>query len=153
MVSIPKSWVRELLVDPAFSLTFIVHRVKPNNTLEEHVQFGMRSRVLRYFKERSKHICGAHAFKALIFETVHWVLTDDNILELLNGTVRLVNVIQARNLNKPSDVVRKKLVVDNPSSELVPFVGRSAVYAQPPFTILPARLSMFEERRLDYSCT
>jgi hypothetical protein len=43
-------------------------------------------------------------------------LTGDQIFEGFDGSAPLVNIVEARDLDQPSDVVRKQLVVDHPFS-------------------------------------
>ncbi len=62
--------------------------------------------------------------------------TDNDILKGLDRSIRLVHVIQSRDLDEPSDVVRVELIVDDPLCELVPFVRGPTVDAESPFTVL-----------------
>jgi hypothetical protein len=48
----------------------------------------------------------------------------------------LVDAVETRNLNEPPYVVAVEFVVDDPFRELVPFAGRTAINADPPFAVL-----------------
>ena len=48
----------------------------------------------------------------------------------------LVYVIEARYLHKPTNVVRVKLMIDDPSGQFVPFVFISTIDTDAPFAIL-----------------
>ena len=64
------------------------------------------------------------------------MLTSDDTFKVLHLTGHLVNVVQPRNLNQPSDIVRVEFVMDDPFSELVPFVWGAAIDTDPPLAIL-----------------
>jgi hypothetical protein len=50
------------------------------------------------------------------------LLTLDDILEIFDQAPAPEHLVQPRNLDEPSDVVRDELVVDDPFRELVPFL-------------------------------
>ena len=54
----PQSRIGELLVVAPLCLGLIVNSIKPNDSLEENVEFGVRRRVLRDLEQRLEHVCG-----------------------------------------------------------------------------------------------
>jgi len=54
------------------------------------------------------------------------LLTPDDFFEIFHSSTLLENVIQSRDLNEPSNIVRKEFVLDNPFRKLVPFFGITA---------------------------
>lgn len=59
----------------------------------------------------------------------HLWLTPHDVFECIHLTCGFVDFVQPRDLNEPSDVVRQELVVDDPFSQLVPFVQVSRLSA------------------------
>jgi hypothetical protein len=49
--------------------------------------------------------------------------TVHNFLEVVHVPALFEDVVESRNLDEPADIVREKLVVDDPLRELVPFTG------------------------------
>lgn len=48
--------------------------------------------------------------------------TADNILETVDQPLTLVNLIESRNLNQPSNIVRDEFIVDDPLCKIIPFM-------------------------------
>lgn len=48
--------------------------------------------------------------------------TADNILEAVDQPLPLVNFIQSRNLNQPSNIMGDELIVDDPFCKIIPFI-------------------------------
>ena len=44
-------------MDPPLDLRFIIDSVKTNNTLKKYMKFWVAPWILRYFEQRSEHIC------------------------------------------------------------------------------------------------
>jgi hypothetical protein len=86
------------------------------------VQLGMRRRVLGHLEQWLEYVCSLrqvwcpmrHASQP---RTLH------DLFKVVNQAATFEHLVQPRNLDEPSDVVRHKFVVDNPFGELVPFVG------------------------------
>ena len=51
------------------------------------------------------------------------LLTPDDFFEIFDSSTLLEDVVQSRNLNEPSNIVRKEFVLDDPFRKLVPFFG------------------------------
>lgn len=60
----------------------------------------------------------------------------NDLLEIVHQSTRFVDIKQTRDLNKPADVVREQLVVDNPGCKFVPLVNGSAVNGNSPLNHL-----------------
>lgn len=56
-------------------------------------------------------------------------LTLNNVLEGLDGPVCLIDIVQARHLNEPANIMREQLVPHDPFGELIPLARRSTVNA------------------------
>lgn len=63
---------------------------------------------------------GASAAYAIARRTAP--LTLDDLLEVVDATGLLENVVEPRDLNKPAHVVGEELILDDPLGKLVPFV-------------------------------
>lgn len=72
------------------------------------MQLGMRRRISCDFKQRLEHIL-------------------DDLLKSIHQTAGFVDVIEARDLNQPANVVGKELVIHDPRCKLIPFIYRLAV--------------------------
>lgn len=62
--------------------------------------------------------------------------TSDDILKSLYRSTLFVHVVESGYLDEPANIVRVQLVINDPFGQLVPFVERSAIYADSPFTVL-----------------
>jgi hypothetical protein len=58
------------------------------------------------------------------------------LLKVLDQAASFEHLIQARHLDKPTDIVRDELVVDDPFRQLVPLVEVTAVNGQTPLRVL-----------------
>jgi hypothetical protein len=58
-------------------------------------------------------------------------LTLDDIFEVVDQFTGLEDFVQPRNLNKPSDIVRNELVVDDPSGQFIPLIDISDYQLEP----------------------
>jgi hypothetical protein len=67
---------------------------------------------------------------------IDWLPTPNDVLEGVNRTVLLVDIVQPGDLNQPTNVVREQLVVDDPLREFVPLVIFTTVDTNAPFAIL-----------------
>ena len=61
---------------------------------------------------------------------------DDDLFEGVHLFVGFIHAEQSRDLYEPSYIVRDQLVIDDPSSELLPFVNGSAIDGDSPFNKL-----------------
>lgn len=82
--------------------------------------------------------------------------TPHDITKVFNLLGALENLVQSRDLNEPSQVVRKQFMLHDPFGELVPLVDVSSVDAQPPLDVLnrPEDVSdnqSFPDRQWDQS--
>jgi len=73
-----------------------------------------------------------------------------DVRESVDVAALLVDAVQARYLDQPSNVVAEEFVVDNPFGKLVPLGGRAAIDADSPFAVLAnvniwASAKMFKE--------
>lgn len=92
-IPVSGNWV--LPVKSALRFAFIIHTIKPNNTLKKNVQLGVGARVPSYLKQGLKNICY-------------------DLLEVLHHTAGLVHIIQAWHLDEPTDIGGKQFVIYHP---------------------------------------
>ncbi len=69
-------------------------------------------------------------------EQVAWKRTSNNILKGLDKSTLFVHVVQSGNLDEPPNVVGEQVIIHDPFGQFVPFVERSAIYTDSPFTVL-----------------
>lgn len=101
--SVPNAGVRVLLVDATLGLGFVIDRVETNDSLKEDVKVGVAGRVLCDLEQRLEDV-------------------RDDLLEVLDRLGSLVDVVQTGDLDQPTNVGRKQLVVDHPVGQLIPLI-------------------------------
>lgn len=102
------------------------------------MKLGVRIGILGDFEERLEEVCSRrkainHSSQSRCDasqgtkerENSEEALTSNDVLEILDHTSSLVDIVETRDLDEPSDVVRDEFVVDDPFGELVPFVDVS----------------------------
>lgn len=101
------------------------------------MKFRVSAWVFGDFEQRLEHICKRNqVWDQLVLPPGIRELTDNDILKGIDKSALLVHIIQPGYLNEPSYIVGVQFVVDDPFCQVVPFAGRSPVYADTPFTIL-----------------
>jgi hypothetical protein len=100
---VPDTGVRVLLVDATLSLRLIIDRVETNDSLKEDVKVRVARGVLGDLEQGLEDVL-------------------DDLLKVLDRLGGLVDVVQTRDLDQPTDVRREQLVVDHPVGQLVPLV-------------------------------
>ena len=97
------------------------------------MEFGVARRVFGDFVERPEYI-------------------DDDLFIAVHLTVGFVHAKESGNLYEPSHIVRDQFVINDPSSELVPFIDGSAINRDPPFNkLVLARLQIGDDLLCDFS--
>jgi hypothetical protein len=84
-------------VNSTLCSTFVIDTIKANDTLEKNVQLGMGRRVLCNFEKRLENVL-------------------DHIFKTTNGFGFSIDIVEAWDLNQPTDMIRKELVITYPSS-------------------------------------
>lgn len=95
----------------------------------------MRARIMSDFKQGTEYIW-ADRIRGNERTQAYSRLTSDDILEGVYRAIVFVHVVQPRDLDEPSYIVREQLVAYNPTGKLVPLVGIAPVDAHAPFRIL-----------------
>lgn len=124
MFSVPHFGGRELAIKSPLRFGFIVDRVKPNDSLKENMKLRMGRGVLSYFKQGLENVLVTISVsrQGSLHSRTKELRTADNILETVDQPLTLVNFIQSRNLNQPSNIMRDELIVDDPFCKIIPFV-------------------------------
>lgn len=110
-IPLPGHW--ELFEKTTLDLALVVHAIEPNDSLEEDVKITMALGVPGYLEKGLEDIL-------------------DNLLERLHQFRGLEDVIEAGDLDQPSDIVGEKLIVHHPCGEPVPFIQGSPIDGNPP---------------------
>ena len=114
----------ELSVESTFCLRFVVDRIETDDSLEEDVKLGMRGWIGGDLEERLEDIYCRQLLSARSKSIEEErLLTPDDFFEIFDSSTLLEDVVQSRNLNEPSNIVRKEFVLDDPFRKLVPFFG------------------------------
>ena len=89
-------------------LTFIVHTIKRDDLFQKRSKFRIGSWIDGYLEQGSENII-------------------DHLSKIMNHVCFFPHLIETRNLNHPSNVVRGKIVIVVPLPEFVKFVRTSSV--------------------------
>lgn len=76
-----------------------------------------------------------------IDQAINEELTAQKIFKCVDRPICLVYFVDSRHLNQPADVVRIKLVIDDPFGQFIPFVDGTSIDADSPFDILWRHIS------------
>lgn len=82
-IPVPRN--RVFSVESTLRFAFIVDAIKPNNTLEKNMQFGVAAGVLCYLEQWLKDV-------------------RYDLFEILHHTTRLVYIVKTGHLDKPTDI-------------------------------------------------
>ena len=62
--------------------------------------------------------------------------TPNYVLERIHRSVLLIDIVEARDLDEPTNIMGKYFVVYDPFSKLIPFVDITTIDANSPFAVL-----------------
>ncbi len=96
-----REWVFSM--NTFFRFRFIIHGIESNDMLKKDVKMRMRRWIHCDFKERLENIA-------------------DKFFKIFNLIFFTINVVQAWDLDKPTNVIRKQTMVTDPSGQFIPFL-------------------------------
>lgn len=104
----------EFLKDAPLHFALVVNTVETDDPLKEYVELWVAARVFSHLEQRLEDV-------------------DNDLLEVVHEASGLVHIVQTRDLDEPPHVRREKLIVDDPSSQLVPFLQVATIDGDAPF--------------------
>lgn len=57
--------------------------------------------------------------------------TLNDLFEILDSPVRLINLIQSRDLNEPSDIMTEQSIIDDPRRQFIPLLSAASIDTNP----------------------